>query len=84
MMFRRNGMGELYAYFPQIDSNREALAKVKPKVVESGTYGTSVGRGSFKWVTGACECAVAPVITSLTNSNRYVLHRDIHRPAHQA
>lgn len=52
LMFRKDGAGELYAYFPQVDSNTKALQTVPPKTVENDTYGTSVGRGSFKWATG--------------------------------
>jgi len=52
MMFRTGGAGELYAYFPQTAANTKALKTVKPTTVDNDTYGTSVGRGSFKWATG--------------------------------
>jgi len=51
--FRPGGAGELYAYFPQLDSNANALAKVT-KTFANDVYGTSVGRGTFTWKRGAC------------------------------
>jgi len=52
MMFRPGGAGELYAYFPQLESNTNALAKVT-KTFTNDVYGTSVGRGTFTWKRGA-------------------------------
>lgn len=86
MMFRRTGKGELYAYFPQIDSNKEELAKIKPKVVENDTYGTSVGRGSFEWATNACECGTAILSACIifTDNDPCFPLRDFHHPTYQA
>jgi hypothetical protein len=55
MMWRTNGAGELYAYVPQTSVNAKALANGTPKtnVAPNDVYGTSVGRGSFTWKTGA-------------------------------
>ena len=54
-MWRTSGAGELYAYVPQTSVNANALANAIPKthVAPNDVYGTSVGRGSFKWKTGA-------------------------------
>ena len=56
MMFRKEGGGELYAYVPQNTENANALANATPKtpdVPPNDEYGTSVGRRSFTWKTGA-------------------------------
>ena len=52
-MWRQNGLGELYAYLPQIPSNTVAFANTPPKTVSNPAYGDSVGRGAFTWATGA-------------------------------
>lgn len=53
--FRTKGAGELYAYFPTLGDNDTELKKVEPETILNDTYGTSVGRGSFTWKTGACK-----------------------------
>jgi len=52
LMWRENGLGELYAYLPQIPSNTVAFANTPPKTVSNEAYGDSVGRGAFTWATG--------------------------------
>jgi hypothetical protein len=54
MMWREEGLGELYAYFPKLDSNKDILENVQPRTPANDTYGISVGRGSFIWKTGVC------------------------------
>lgn len=52
-MFRAEGAGELYTYLPPgFDANKK-VCDVKPYSECNPTYGASVGRGSFKFATGA-------------------------------
>ncbi|KAF8321784.1 hypothetical protein DL93DRAFT_1467680 [Clavulina sp. PMI_390] len=53
LMWRPNGAGELYAYFPESASNTAALKTAGGKLVANDVYGTSVGRGLFSWSTGS-------------------------------
>ncbi|KAJ7577462.1 polysaccharide lyase family 14 protein [Mycena floridula] len=57
LMFRTDGAGELYTYLPDYEvAGFEANKKVCNVAPESDcnpTYGASVGRGSFKFATGA-------------------------------
>ncbi|CAD6897284.1 unnamed protein product [Tilletia caries] len=52
MMWREKGAGELYLYVPQ-KLQDPGLCKVPPFSVCNDAYGISVGRGSFKFHTGA-------------------------------
>ncbi|KAL4246222.1 Polysaccharide lyase 14 [Abortiporus biennis] len=52
LMWRENGIGELYAYLPMTDSNTEELCKVPPKSIQHPDYGFSVGRGAFQFPAG--------------------------------
>ncbi|KAK0532522.1 hypothetical protein OC842_003271 [Tilletia horrida] len=52
MMWRKDGMGEMYLYVPQSIQD-PGLCDVPPMSVCDASYGVSVGRGSFKFHTGA-------------------------------
>jgi len=52
LMWRENGVGELYAYLPLSDSNSSQLLKVPPKSIQHPDYGFSVGRGSWSFDAG--------------------------------
>ncbi|GJJ11774.1 hypothetical protein Clacol_006012 [Clathrus columnatus] len=51
LMWRAQGKGELYAYLPIMDSNKERLLQV-PGSHANPDYGISVGRGSFNFTPG--------------------------------
>ncbi|EJD40865.1 hypothetical protein AURDEDRAFT_115727 [Auricularia subglabra TFB-10046 SS5] len=55
LMFRKNGMGEIYAYLPIVDEN-DVLLELEGSVKDT-SYGFSVARGAFTWPEG--EWAVA-------------------------
>ncbi|KAF9553143.1 polysaccharide lyase family 14 protein [Agrocybe pediades] len=57
-MWRAKAEGELYAYLPLTEENKDRLTSVPPKSVSNNDYGISVGRGAFdlkkalgNWVT---------------------------------
>ncbi|KAF9003839.1 hypothetical protein BDZ89DRAFT_967290 [Hymenopellis radicata] len=50
MMWRKDGLGELYLYAPK-DAQTEALCN-DPQSVCDAAYGLSIGRGSFKYTRG--------------------------------
>ncbi|KAI0073586.1 hypothetical protein K474DRAFT_1666433 [Panus rudis PR-1116 ss-1] len=52
LMWRENGIGELYAYVPQNEANKHNLKLVPPKSRQHPDYGFSVGRGAFKFAPG--------------------------------
>ncbi|KAK0546171.1 hypothetical protein OC845_004738 [Tilletia horrida] len=52
MMWRANGTGEMYLYVPQQQQD-PTLCSIPPMSVCDSNYGVSVGRGSFKYHTGA-------------------------------
>ncbi|CAL1711898.1 unnamed protein product [Somion occarium] len=52
LMWRENGIGELYAYLPLASSNTERLLAVPPRSIQHPDYGFSVGRGAFKFTPG--------------------------------
>lgn len=49
LMWRGDGLGELYAYVPLSSSNAERLKRVPPKSIQHADYGFSVGRGAFRF-----------------------------------
>jgi hypothetical protein len=52
-MWRENGDGELYTYFPPGFPANNKLCSVKPHSECNPEYGNSVGRGSFRFARGA-------------------------------
>ncbi|TFK84349.1 polysaccharide lyase family 14 protein [Polyporus arcularius HHB13444] len=52
LMWRENGMGELYAYLPHESRNTERLLPIPPKSIKHPDYGFSVGRGAWTFNTG--------------------------------
>ncbi|KAI0787995.1 hypothetical protein C8Q74DRAFT_1197094 [Fomes fomentarius] len=52
-MWRTNGAGELYTYLPPGFPENRAVCDVPPFSTCNDVYGASVGRGSFKFKTGA-------------------------------
>lgn len=53
LMWRKDGDGELYAYLPMTDENTAELLNVPPKSIKNPDYGFSVGRGSFRFLSGS-------------------------------
>ena len=51
-MWRENGEGEFYTYLPPALSSNQKVCSL-PNSHCNPTYGASVGRGSFKFATGA-------------------------------
>ncbi|KAK0202648.1 hypothetical protein DFS33DRAFT_1262952 [Desarmillaria ectypa] len=51
LMWRSNGAGEIYTYFPLTEGNEAALLRV-PGSRKNADYGFSVGRGAFTWHVG--------------------------------
>ncbi|KAI0320561.1 hypothetical protein OF83DRAFT_567460 [Amylostereum chailletii] len=51
LMWRANGLGELYAYIPLTDTNAARLLAV-PNSHQNSDYGISVGRGAWKFEAG--------------------------------
>ncbi|KAI0365896.1 hypothetical protein BV20DRAFT_1098122 [Pilatotrama ljubarskyi] len=52
LMWRENGVGELYAYIPQTDANTKRLLAVPPRSIQHPDYGFSVGRGAWNFPSG--------------------------------
>ncbi|KAI0359309.1 hypothetical protein OH77DRAFT_1017373 [Trametes cingulata] len=52
LMWRENGVGELYAYVPQIEANTKRLLAVPPRSIQHPDYGFSVGRGAWTFEPG--------------------------------
>lgn len=56
LMWRTNGMGEIYSYLPDYEvsgfSANKKVCDVAPMSECNPTYGASVGRGSFTFPTG--------------------------------
>jgi hypothetical protein len=53
LMFRTNGMGEIYNYLPTSISQGNGYCETAPYSTCSPDYGDSIGRGAFSWVTGS-------------------------------
>ncbi|KAG7444918.1 uncharacterized protein BT62DRAFT_198879 [Guyanagaster necrorhizus] len=51
LMWRPNGAGEIYTYFPLTEGNETALLRV-PGSRKNPDYGFSVGLGAFTWPVG--------------------------------
>ncbi|KAI5987349.1 polysaccharide lyase family 14 protein [Pisolithus orientalis] len=52
LMWRENGMGELYAYTPLNETNKSALLAVPPFSKTNSDYGISVGKGAWTYEPG--------------------------------
>ncbi|KAI0628418.1 hypothetical protein C8Q77DRAFT_1076764 [Trametes polyzona] len=52
LMWREDGIGELYAYVPQAGSDTERLLTVPPRSIQHPDYGFSVGRGAWMFPRG--------------------------------
>lgn len=52
LMWRENGMGELYAYTPINKTNEKALLAVPPFSKTNSDYGISVGKGAWTFEPG--------------------------------
>ncbi|OJT12174.1 hypothetical protein TRAPUB_11284 [Trametes pubescens] len=52
LMWRENGVGELYAYVPQSEVNTRRLLAVPPRSIQHPDYGFSVGRGAWTFASG--------------------------------
>ncbi|EIW53921.1 uncharacterized protein TRAVEDRAFT_153895 [Trametes versicolor FP-101664 SS1] len=52
LMWRENGVGELYAYVPQSEINTQRLLAVPPRSIQHPDYGFSVGRGAWTFASG--------------------------------
>ncbi|EJD36093.1 hypothetical protein AURDEDRAFT_74614 [Auricularia subglabra TFB-10046 SS5] len=51
LMWRTNGAGEIYAYVPETDGNKEAGKELEGTVIDS-SYGMSLARGAFNFTPG--------------------------------
>lgn len=58
MMFRTDGMGEFYNYFPLNASQPVGYCSTPPMSVCNPQYGDSIGRGSFTFATGQWTAVV--------------------------
>lgn len=52
LMWRTNGMGEFYNYFPPSATQPSDYCSTPPMSTCNPSYGDSIGRGSFTWSTG--------------------------------
>ncbi|TFY63945.1 hypothetical protein EVG20_g6115 [Dentipellis fragilis] len=52
LMWRANGVGELYAYLPMNDTNTARLLAVPPFSHQNPDFGFTVGRGAWTFPTG--------------------------------
>lgn len=52
-MWRSEGKGEFYTYLPPSFSANKRVCNVAPESDCNAVYGASVGRGAFKFATGA-------------------------------
>ncbi|THH19197.1 hypothetical protein EW146_g1929 [Bondarzewia mesenterica] len=52
LMWRAEGIGELYAYLPLTSSNAAQLLSVPPSSHQNPDFGISVGRGAWKFESG--------------------------------
>ncbi|RXK37991.1 hypothetical protein M231_04777 [Tremella mesenterica] len=52
LMFRTNGMGEFYNYFPTSATQPTGYCSTPPMSTCNPDYGDSIGRGSFNWTPG--------------------------------
>ncbi|KAG8903743.1 hypothetical protein FRB99_002834 [Tulasnella sp. 403] len=52
LMWRRRGYGEIYAYLPFNEQNKQVLSNVPPKSKQNPDYGFSVGQGAFRFTPG--------------------------------
>lgn len=53
LMWRTNGMGEFYNYFPVSATQPDGYCSTPPMSTCNPSYGDSIGRGSFYWATGS-------------------------------
>lgn len=53
LMWRTNGMGEIYNYLPTSVTQGGGYCETAPKSICDTVYGDSIGRGSYTWATGA-------------------------------
>lgn len=53
LMWRTDGMGEIYNYLPTSVQQGNGYCQTAPKSICDTTYGDSIGRGSYTWATGA-------------------------------
>jgi hypothetical protein len=53
MMWRTDGMGELYTYLPPSFEANKKVCDIPPFSECNPTYGASIARGSFKFARGA-------------------------------
>ncbi|KAI0764306.1 hypothetical protein BD413DRAFT_482853 [Trametes elegans] len=52
LMWRENGVGELYGYVPPTETNKERLLTVPPRSIQHPDYGFSIGRGAWTFKPG--------------------------------
>ena len=77
LMWRADGVGELYTYLPLTDANKAAQMAVSGTVANND-YGYSVGRGAFTWNAGEWV-SVAEVSFSSSVSFFRRLHRHLNQ-----
>ncbi|KAH7883456.1 polysaccharide lyase family 14 protein [Phlebopus sp. FC_14] len=52
LMWRSNGLGEVYAYLPLNETNKKSLLAVPPRSTTNSDYGMSVGKGAWTFEPG--------------------------------
>ncbi|KAL7415937.1 hypothetical protein BDY24DRAFT_250561 [Mrakia frigida] len=74
LMWRKNGMGELYTYLPLGDTNVNACeASGDGAICNNETYGLSFGRGEFTWPKGQWVTAEERVrLNDVGSNNGYI------------
>ena len=61
LCYRKEGLGELYAYLSPTESNLARLAAVPPISIQNPDYGFSVGRGAWTFRPGRWATVVERV-----------------------
>lgn len=73
LMWRANGLGEVYGYLPLTEDNASVLKNVPPKTIENPDYGFSIGRGAWTFQAGAWNTVAELIKLNTPGQNDGVL-----------
>ncbi|KAJ1567566.1 hypothetical protein HK096_009430, partial [Nowakowskiella sp. JEL0078] len=70
LIWRSNGLGELYLYHPELQSsNRVSFCNISPASYCNSNYGDSIGRGAFTIIPGQWNTVRQIITLNTPNSD---------------
>lgn len=76
LMWRKDGMGEVYTYIPKLPENDAALDAVNGTVADAD-YGWSLGRGLYNWTAGGWTVVAERIKLNDVNGSTAVANGEI-------